>query len=96
MKSVPLPSLPPAPDAPRRARPTRLTRSCCCCACAQLVGKDVWEALLSESAEVTGIGDAEDPSPPNANLGGHKRPRAAVSLSSVGARTRPVEPLFPA
>ena len=51
------------------------------------MGNDVWEAMLSESGDVTGAaGDPEDPSPPNAAMmGGYKRPRAAVSLSSVGS-----------
>ncbi len=61
----------------------------------QLVGKDVWEQLLSET-DVPAAGPSESsldtlaagPSYSDLNdhnlLGGYKRPRAATSLSSTG------------
>lgn len=52
-----------------------------------LVSKDVWESLLAEDSANPSVVDEESTGsdPAHNLLGGYKRPRAAVSLSSMGS-----------
>ena len=56
---------------------------------AQLVGKDVWEAFLSDAGESGTRAAAREGNDASPAMGGYKRSRAAASLSSVGSDLLP-------
>ena len=76
-----------APAHARRMMHTQQnSMSVCPWLCPQLVGKDVWEQLLSEGDGPV-EGSLQDE---HLNfIGGYKRPRAATSLSSTGEFGQP-------